>query len=250
MNRGSRDRSRKYQSPVYGNRDAESNYRGTGRGFTNPNDSYDRQPEQMYEHDFSKDNWGQDEFIDAGPLNEDELKGSRQMHDREHYGSAKPDFPQRRLEDLPNYEYREQRTHRPQRFEATTEEYPQRRSLHPDDRKSYSGVGPRNYKRSDDRIEEEVCNVLMKDRNIDASDIEVNVRNGVVTLSGTVDSRMDKIEAELVIEGIAGVEDIQNDIKLKRWGDYSDRPYQRESSDRNPSGDRVQNRNVNKDPYY
>jgi len=225
MNRNSRDRSPRYRSPVYGNEEVESNYRGKGRGFSNPNDSYDRQADQMYDHDFSKDNWGQDEYVDAGPLNENELKGSRQMHDREHYGSAKPDFPRSRP------------------FEATQEEYPLRRSLHPNDRKSFSGVGPKNYKRSDTRIEEEVCNVLMKDRNIDASDIEVHVRDGVVLLSGTVDSRMDKIEAEMAIEGIAGVEDIQNEIKLKKWGDYSDRPYQRDSSDRNPG-------EKEKDRYY
>ncbi len=225
MNRNSRDRSPKYRSPIYGNEEVESNYRGKGRGFSNPNDSYDRQPEQMYEHDFSKDNWGQDEYVDtAGPLNENELKGSRQMHDREHYGSARPDYPRKR-------------------FHATQEEYPLRRSLHPQDRKSFSGVGPKNYKRSDDRIEEEVCNVLMKDRNIDASNIEVHVRDGVVILSGTVDSRMDKIEAEMAIEGIAGVDDIQNEIKLKKWGDYSDRPYQRDWYDRNPG-------EKDKDQYY
>ncbi len=225
MNRNSRDRSPRYRSPVYGNEEVESNYRGKGRGFSNPNDSYDRQADQMYDHDFSKDNWGQDEYVDAGPLNENELKGSRQMHDREHYGSAKPDYPRGRP------------------FEATQEEYPLRRSLHPNDRKSFSGVGPKNYKRSDTRIEEEVCNILMKDRNIDASDIEVHVRDGVVLLSGTVDSRMDKIEAEMAIEGVAGVEDIQNEIKLKKWGDYSDRPYQRDSSDRNPG-------EKEKDRYY
>lgn len=203
MNRSSRDRRQQYRDPY--------------------------EPERNFQ-DVSKANWGQDEFMDAGPLNENEMKGSRQKHDREHYGSA----------ELPNYEYR------PKKFEATPEEYPQRRSLHPDDRRSYSGVGPKNYKRTDTRIEEEVCNVLMKDRNIDASNIEVNVRDGVVTLSGTVDSRMDKIEAEMVIEGIAGVQDIQNDIKLKKWGDYSDRPYQRDSYSRNPGAER----NTNKDPYY
>lgn len=135
------------------------------------------------------DNWGQDEYLDAKPLDENSLQGSRSLHDREHYGSAKPDGP-------------------------------------PPIRRSFEGVGPKGYKRSDDRIEEDVCNILLKDRNIDAHDIEVHVHNGLVILSGTVQSRIDRIEAEMAIEGVAGVEDIQNDIKLKRWGDYSDRPYQ------------------------
>lgn len=143
------------------------------------------------------------------PLNENEVKGSRQLHDRIHYGSAAPDL-----------------------------QYPLRESIRPRgiDR-GFEGVGPRGYRRSDDRIEEDVCNVLMKDRNIDASDIEVHVRDGIVTLSGTVDSRMEKIEAEMAVENISGVEDVQNQLKLKKWGDYSDRPYQREWYDRNPRGD-------------
>ncbi|MDD4974526.1 MAG: BON domain-containing protein [Bacteriovorax sp.] len=86
---------------------------------------------------------------------------------------------------------------------------------------NFAGVGPKGYKRSDERIQEEVCDTLMKDRDIDASDIEVKVKNGTVVLSGTVASRSDKFDAEMAIEKIVGIEDIQNNIKLRKWSESS-----------------------------
>lgn len=83
-------------------------------------------------------------------------------------------------------------------------------------RKSFAGVGPKGYKRSDERIEEEVCEVLAQDEYIDASEIVVGVEDGVVMLSGTVPERQDRFEAELLIEKVLGVEDIVNDIRVKK----------------------------------
>jgi len=51
---------------------------------------------------------------------------------------------------------------------------------------SYRGRGPKNYQRSDDRIREDICERLAMDHDVDASDIEVAVAEGVVTLNGTV----------------------------------------------------------------
>lgn len=80
----------------------------------------------------------------------------------------------------------------------------------------YTGFGPRGYKRSDARIEEELCELLARDHYIDASDIVVAVENGIVKLSGTVRQREDRVEAEMLAESIIGVEDIQNDISVQR----------------------------------
>lgn len=85
--------------------------------------------------------------------------------------------------------------------------------------KGFHGKGPKGYKRSDDRIKEDVCETLARDHRIDASDIEVNVENALVTLSGTVDSREIKRAAEMVIENLSGVEDVRNDIKVKKGGE-------------------------------
>ncbi|MGZ3789022.1 MAG: BON domain-containing protein [Bacteriovorax sp.] len=76
-------------------------------------------------------------------------------------------------------------------------------------------------KLSDEVIKEEVWATLMSDKDIDTSDIQVEVRNGTVILSGTVPSRDDKLAAEISIEDVAGVEDIQNDIQLRRWEDHA-----------------------------
>lgn len=83
----------------------------------------------------------------------------------------------------------------------------------------FLGKGPKGYKRSDDRIKEDVCETLLRDRRIDASDIEVNVKDAMVTLSGTVDNREAKRAAEMVIENLSGVDDVRNDLKVKKSND-------------------------------
>lgn len=82
--------------------------------------------------------------------------------------------------------------------------------------RNFTGIGPRGYKRTDVRIREEVCELLAQDHYIDASDIVVAVEDGVVQLSGSVRQREDRVEAELLAESVIGVEDIQNDISVRR----------------------------------
>jgi len=81
---------------------------------------------------------------------------------------------------------------------------------------AFSGKGPKNYTRSDERIREDVCDHLSYHPYIDASDIEVVVRDGEVTLTGTVDGRMVKRAAEECCEHVRGVEDIHNHLRVKR----------------------------------
>ncbi|MBS1819671.1 MAG: BON domain-containing protein [Acidobacteria bacterium] len=91
----------------------------------------------------------------------------------------------------------------------------------------FAGRGPRNYQRSDDRIREDVNERLTDDARIDASDIDVQVRNGEVTLSGTVDERRTRRLAEEIIENIPGVRDVRNDLRVTRsaWSGGEDRPH-------------------------
>jgi osmotically-inducible protein OsmY/sporulation protein YlmC with PRC-barrel domain len=81
------------------------------------------------------------------------------------------------------------------------------------------GRGPRGYKRSDDRIREDLNDRLADDPVIDASDVEVMVSDGEVTLNGTVVSRADKRRAEDLAERVSGVTHVQNNLRMKR-GDY------------------------------
>lgn len=80
----------------------------------------------------------------------------------------------------------------------------------------YAGHGPRNYRRSDERIEEDVSERMAWDSELDASDIEVEVENSEVTLTGTVDSRFAKRLAEDLAESCAGVLDVRNRLRIRR----------------------------------
>jgi hypothetical protein len=79
---------------------------------------------------------------------------------------------------------------------------------------AYRGVGPKGYTRSDERIREHVCDVLMDDSHLDAADIEVEVKDGEVTLNGTVDSRDAKRHAEGLAEQATGVKDVHNRLRI------------------------------------
>lgn len=79
---------------------------------------------------------------------------------------------------------------------------------------SHRGRGPKNYTRSDPRIAEDVNDRLSDDDHIDASEIEVTVSGGEVTLNGTVNSRFEKRHAEDIAEAISGVKHVQNNLRV------------------------------------
>jgi osmotically-inducible protein OsmY len=81
-------------------------------------------------------------------------------------------------------------------------------------REDYRGRGPKGYQRSDERIREEVSEALFHHPSIDASEIEIEVKEGVVTLTGEVDSRRTKRIAEEAIEAIRGVRDISMNLSI------------------------------------
>ena len=83
-------------------------------------------------------------------------------------------------------------------------------------RASHRGRGPRSYKRSDARIQEDINDRLTEDAYLDATDIEVTVTGGEVVLSGIVPSREDKRRAERLTEEVSGVGDVQNNLRLRR----------------------------------
>ena len=83
---------------------------------------------------------------------------------------------------------------------------------------AFTGKGPKNYVRSDERIREDVCEHLSYHPYIDASDIEVSVREGEVTLTGTVDGRMVKRAAEECCDHVRGVTDVHNHLRVRAPG--------------------------------
>jgi osmotically-inducible protein OsmY len=95
--------------------------------------------------------------------------------------------------------------------------------------RGFAGRGPKGYQRSDERLREEVSDRLMADDTIDASDIEVQVRDGEVTLTGTVNDRMAKRRAEDCAEMVMGVRDVMNQLRVQTRGSDSGGADQRGS---------------------
>jgi osmotically-inducible protein OsmY len=96
------------------------------------------------------------------------------------------------------------------------EEAERRRRMDEQRAGQHRGRGPRGYRRSDDRIKEDVNDRLSDHDYLDASDVEVSVDNTEVTLSGTVNSRYSKRLAEDIAENVSGVTYVQNDLRISR----------------------------------
>lgn len=80
----------------------------------------------------------------------------------------------------------------------------------------HRGRGPKGYRRSDERIRDDVNDRLTDDPWLDAQGIEVTVQDSEVTLSGSVRSRDDKKRAEAITETVSGVDHVQNNLRLDR----------------------------------
>jgi hypothetical protein len=76
----------------------------------------------------------------------------------------------------------------------------------------YAGRGPKNYVRSDQRIWEDVNERLTENAYLDATEIEVQVKEGEVTLTGAVEDRRSKRLAEDLAESVAGVKEVHNQL--------------------------------------
>lgn len=85
-----------------------------------------------------------------------------------------------------------------------------------DEARSHYGRGPKGYTRSDERIREDVSDRLTEDWVVDASDVDVSVSSGEVTLNGTVDSRRAKRRAEDCADSISGVRHVQNNLRVRQ----------------------------------
>ena len=74
------------------------------------------------------------------------------------------------------------------------------------------GRGPKGYRRSDERIHDEVCERIARS-GVDADDVEVKVEQGEVTLTGTVPRREDKWHLETICDSIFGVDEVHDHLR-------------------------------------
>ena len=99
----------------------------------------------------------------------------------------------------------------------------------------YYGRGPRGYQRSDDRIREDICDRLTRHGEIDATDVQIAVRSGEVTLDGMVDTRRAKRLAEDLAESVDGVRDVSNHLKTYRGSNDEQQGSSRDAAKRSAS---------------
>jgi BON domain len=83
-----------------------------------------------------------------------------------------------------------------------------------DEQRPHRGRGPKGYRRSDERIKEDI-NDRLSEGYLDATEIVVMVENGEVTLTGTVNNRSDKRRAEDIAEYVSGVQNVENRLRVR-----------------------------------
>jgi hypothetical protein len=98
-------------------------------------------------------------------------------------------------------------------------------------RGQFSGKGPKGYRRSDERVREDVSEVLERNGDLDASEIEVAVASGEVTLAGSVTDRWAKRLAEDLIEDVPGVKQVHNRLRVGEAARKDNEPGRSRSSD-------------------
>ncbi|HVY80191.1 MAG TPA: BON domain-containing protein [Steroidobacteraceae bacterium] len=81
-------------------------------------------------------------------------------------------------------------------------------------RPTLAARGPKNYRRSDERLLEDIYLHLLNNPALDSSDVSIEVHRGVATLSGTVPTRHMKHEMEDLILAIPGIEEVHNRVKV------------------------------------
>ncbi|MFU8814678.1 MAG: BON domain-containing protein [Pseudomonadales bacterium] len=78
----------------------------------------------------------------------------------------------------------------------------------------YRGVGPKGYKRSPEQLKERIAERLAEHDQINASEIEIEIDDDEVTLTGRVPSRRQKRLAEDCAESLLGIRDVHNRLTV------------------------------------
>lgn len=87
----------------------------------------------------------------------------------------------------------------------------------------YIGKGSQFYFRADERMYEGICERMRQHGQLDASQIEVQVENGEVILTGNVTNRQTKRLAEEIAESVSGVRDVHNQLQFRKRGNQPHR---------------------------
>ena len=75
--------------------------------------------------------------------------------------------------------------------------------------------------KSNEELQKDVQNAIKWERLLNAAEIGVTAKDGVITLTGTVDSYPKKMEAESAAKNVAGVKAVVENIIVKFASDWS-----------------------------
>jgi osmotically-inducible protein OsmY len=89
-------------------------------------------------------------------------------------------------------------------------------SVHPGEGVPQDAPRPRVRRKSDDTLAREIHEMLTADPELAATDIEVVVEGGAVTLSGEVEHPDAKLLAEELTESVSGVRLVHNRLVVRR----------------------------------
>jgi hypothetical protein len=84
----------------------------------------------------------------------------------------------------------------------------------------HEGKGPKDWKLSDKKLRERVCEVLLHSHEVDATEMEVTVEDSCVYLKGNISSRGMKRVAEDLVGSIPGVEDVFTSLSIKSTSNF------------------------------
>jgi osmotically-inducible protein OsmY len=174
--------------PDYGGRDRDFSGRGGYGGYS------DRSRPRDFGSDVSSDNeYGARRHLSGSLADDDRTR--RQWNDRR-YGNEERGWWDRASDEVSSW-FGDDDADRRRRLDARHE-----------------GRGPKGYRRSDDRIREDVSDRLTDDPYVDATEIEIVVADAEVTLTGSVDSRNARRRAEDLAERVSGVTHVQNNLRV------------------------------------
>ncbi len=198
--------SSNFDSPTndrFGNSRLDSNFRSNQYGSSNEgryndmNDDYDARNYGSYNPDYSSSNRG-------SRYNDDYDWNSRRQSNNDNRGNDQRDWWDRTKDEVSSW---------------FGDDDARRRRRMDDWRDDHRGKGPKNYKRSAERIQEDVNDKLSDNWMLDASNIEVSVEGNEVTLNGTVDNRQAKRRAEDIADNVSGVTHVQNNLRVNQRDD-------------------------------
>lgn len=204
-----REQSRNYEGESRSNFGADSNFGGRSSSFSRSRDygesAYDMDPYPTQNRsDYSYRAGDRNSYRDSRDSFED--RAGYRDYSGERFGSGSRYFGDFAGSRYGSYDDRHHDSEHRTMWESV---------------KDFFGVGPKGYSRSDERIREDVSDALTRDRAVDASEIEVDVKEGVVSLRGSVSDKWMKRRAEDCAEEITGVRDVRNELEIRREGGMS-----------------------------